>query len=223
MKISIILIFLLILISPYSVFSQNKDFGIWYGLNGEHSLGKKLDIELSALVRTFSNASKVEQAFLEGGLSYNFNKWLTASGAYRFTENLENNNEYHIRHKWLADIKGSGDIGNFGFSGRFRFQRQDKTYFEDANDEIPDYYGRVKIKTEYKTPSFTVNPGISFETFSRMFEATDKTIDKYRISLGLVYKINKKNSVELDYMYERDFLPRLIVMDLIYLTYSFKL
>jgi len=223
MKVRKLYLSLLILILPHPSFGQNDDFGIWYGISGGYSLGKKLGIEASVLIRTNNNASEIEQAFLEGGLSYKFNKWLSSGVAYRFTEYREDNNEFHIRHKWLADIKGSGDIGNLGLSGRFRIQRQDKTYFEDANDKIPDYYLRIKIKAEYKTPSFPVNPNIAFETFSRIFEASEKTIDKYRLSIGFDYKINKNNSVEADYMFERDYFPHLSNTHIVAITYNFKL
>ncbi|HUX57641.1 MAG TPA: DUF2490 domain-containing protein [Bacteroidales bacterium] len=216
-------VLILVLIVTLPTFSQSDDFGIWYGLNTEYSVKKKLEIDLSAMIRTFNNASDIDEAFLEGGVTYKLNKYLALAGSYRITENLEDNSEYHIRHKLMADIKGNGSLGRFDFSARFRFQRQDKTYFEDANDEIPDYHGRIKIKAEYKTPSFPINPSISFETFYRMFEATEKRFDKHRFAIGIEYKINKKHSLELEYMFERDYFPKLSDINLIVLSYKFKL
>ena len=216
-----LLVFILIL-TQY-VFSQSNDFGIWYGVNAEYSIKKKLEIDVSSMVRTFSNGSKIEEVFLEGGLKYSFNKHISVTGAYRITENLEDDSKFHIRHKWFADVKGDGDIGNFNFSGRFRFQRQDKTYYEDANDEIPDYHGRIKLKTIYKTQSFPVNPYISFETFFRMFESTERLFDKNRYITGMEYKISKKQSVEAEYIFERDFFPHISNMHIIALSYNIKL
>jgi predicted porin len=215
-----VIIFLLVL--TQFLFSQSNDFGIWYGVNAEYSIKKKLEIDLSTEVRTFSNASKIEEAFLETGITYSFNKYISVTGGYRITENLEGDSRFHIRHKWFADIKGKNEIGNFSFSGRFRFQRQDKTYFEDANDEIADYHGRIKFKVIYKTPSFPINPFISFETFFRMFEATDKRFDKNRFMAGLEYKIDKKQSFEAAYMFERDFFPHLSDMNIISVSYNIK-
>lgn len=219
---SLSFIFFLFGLSPY-VLSQSTDFGIWYKFSIEHSLGKKLDVKISPSVRTFNNASEIEQAFFEGEVSYKIIKYLSISGAYRFIEYKGDNSKYHIRHRWLAEIKGKGDIGQFDLSGRFRVQRRDKTYFEDDDDEVPDYHGRLRFKTVYKTPSFPVNPGVSFETFSRIFETSEKFIDKYRFSLGCEYSINKKNSFKIEYMFERDYLPQLMNINLIALTYDFKL
>jgi len=202
--------FLFLILSPF-VLSQNTDFGIWYRFNVEHSFGKKLDIKISPSIRTFNNASEIEQAFLEGEVSYKLIKYLSVSGEYRFIEYKGDDARFHIRHRWLAEIKGKGDVGQFDLSGRFRFQRRDKVYFKDDDDKIPDYYGRLRFKTVYKTPSFPINPGVSFETYSRMFEATEKFI------------VNKKNSFEIKYMFERDYLPHLININLIALTYDLKL
>jgi len=220
MKFKRLSVSIIILIVPLVSYCQKDDFGIWYGVNAEFAVKKKLEIDLSTMIRTFSNASKMEEAYLEGGITYKFNKYLSVTGGYRFTENIEKDSKFHIRHKWLADIKGKGELGNFSFSGRFRFQRQDKTYITDANDEIPDYHGRIKFKSIFKTPSFPINPYISFETFIRMFEASEKRFDKYRLGFGLEYKINKNNSLEAGYLFERDYLPHLSNMHITSVSYN---
>lgn len=201
-------------------YSQSADFGIWYGLNGDYSLNKKIDIDLSAMIRTFDNASKIDQAFFEGGLSYKFNKYLSVSGSYRITDNREDNSEYHLRHKWFADIKGSLPLGHFEFSTRFRFQVVKKTFYENAGDKIPDYHSRIRLKGVYKIPEFPVNPYISIESFSAMFENSDRLIDKNRFTLGFEYKISKKHSVETAYIYQRDYLPHIKNINIISVNYN---
>lgn len=76
---------LILLFVPLSAFSQEKDSGVWYGISGEIPIINKLDVEFSTVVRTFNNASKVEQAYFEGGANYKFNKYLSVAGSYRFT------------------------------------------------------------------------------------------------------------------------------------------
>lgn len=204
-------------------FSQEKDFGIWYSFNAEMELAKKLEIDFWGNLRTFRNASKIEEGFGEAGLTYKILKNLSIGGKYRFTMRLEDDDIYHPRHKWIGDLKARTDLGNIELSGRVRLQRQDKTYFEDADDEIPDYYTRLRLKTEYKTPSFPVNPFVSFETFSRVFEEADMTIEKYRLEIGFEYKIGKKHLAELKYLFQRDHQPRLSDISIIELAYNLKL
>ena len=52
---------------PVIAFGQEKDFGIWYGVSSEIKLSKKVDLDVSTEIRTFENASRMEEAFLEGG------------------------------------------------------------------------------------------------------------------------------------------------------------
>lgn len=222
MKITRLSICIFILIFPKLVYSQSDDFGIWYGFNAGYSLAKKLDINVSTVIRTFNNASKIEQAYLEGGVSYKFNKYFTTAVSYRIINNLEDDSEFHIRHKWFADIKGSFPLGNFSFSARFRFQVQTKTFFENAKDRIPDYHGRIKLKAVYKIPEFPVNPYLCIESFSPLFENSERLIDKNRFTSGFEYKITKKHLMEAEYIFQRDFLPHLADMHIISINYNIK-
>jgi hypothetical protein len=218
-RISILFITILLTVS---VFAQDKDFGIWYGVSASHKVTKKLGVDLSADVRTFNKAAKIEEAFLEGGLSYEFNKYLEAAGSYRLSKSIEDNDSYYFRHKFFVDVKGTLPAGNFSFSARLRFQARTKTYIQDANDEHPDYTGRVKVKAVYKTPVFPINPYVYVESFTPMFSDKTRSIEKIRYSAGLDFKIAKKHSVELEYILQHDYLPHLSDLNIISVNYNIK-
>ncbi len=206
---------------PESTYCQG-DFGIWYELNGEYSLTKKLDINLSADLRTFNNASKIDQAYLEPGVSYKLNKYLGFASSYRITNFLEDNSEYHIRHKWFEDVKVYYPLKHFSFSARFRLQIQTRTYLKHPEDRTTDYEGRIKLKVQYNIPKFPVNPYLSIESFSQLYENSQQLIGKYRFTAGLEYKIFKKQSVEAEYIYQRIYLPHLSGMNILSLKYNIK-
>lgn len=205
-----------------SGYSQDHDFGIWYGINTEFPLNKKAEIDLSAMLRTINNASKAEQSFLEVGTTYKFSKYISAAGSYRLTYMLEDDNKYHIRYKLLADLKGTLPVDNFTFSARFRMQMQSRTYIEDEGDKVSSFTGRLRFKCLYNIPKFPVNPYICIETFSPLFERFEKLVGKERISAGAEFKIIKKHSVEAEYIFERDFLPYISDISIIALTYNVK-
>jgi hypothetical protein len=213
--------FLLLLIAG-SLFAQESDFGLWYEVNAEKSLGKKFDIDGTVMVRTFDNASTLDQAFFELGASYNLNKYLGFSGSYRIGNYLEDDDLYHIRHKWFADIKGSLPAGHFVFSARLRLQIMARTYIEDADKDKAEYDGRLKLKCVYKIPDFPLDPYISFETFSPVFRNEGTLVDKSRSTIGLEIKITKKHLIETEYIYQRDKYPHLSVLNIISLGYTFK-
>jgi len=203
-------------------FPQKDDFGIWYSISAEHKLSKKLEVDLAASIRTFNNASKIEEAFIEGGISYNLNKIITLSGTYRLTDNIENNNSYYFRHKSLLDFKGNLPIGNFSLTCRLRFQTGVKTYIEDEGDKHPEYTGRIKLKALYKTPSFPVNPYLYAESFCPMFSDKSGTIEKNRFAAGIEYSIAKRHSVEVEYIFQRDYVPHLSDIKVISINYKIK-
>jgi hypothetical protein len=216
------LILFITLLLTGSVFAQDKDFGIWYGVSASHKINKKIGVNLSADVRTFNKAAKIDEAFIEGGLTYDFNKYLEAAGNYRLSKSIENNNSYYFRHKFFLDLKGTAPVGNFSFSARLRFQSRTKTYIKNADDLNADYAGRIKLKAVYKTPVFPINPYIYAETFTPMFSNKTRSIEKIRYSAGLELKIAKKQSVELEYIFQRDYLPDISDLNIISVGYGIK-
>jgi hypothetical protein len=217
----LIFTFLFLLITG-SVLSQNSDFGIWYKVDTEKSFGKKFDINASAMIRTFENASTIEQAYMEFGATYNLNKYLGFAGGYRIGNYLEDDDLYHIRNNYLADIKGSFPVRNFFLSLRFRLQIQKKTYIEDESDNLPEYVGRIRLKGIYKIPKFPVNPYASIETFNPLFENYDVLFVKNRYIIGFEYKINKKHFIECEYIYQQVYFPHQTNFNILSISYTFK-
>lgn len=211
-----------ILLICKSGYSQDHDFGIWYGVNSEFSINKKLELDVSAMVRTFENASRTEQVFLEAGLSYKFSKFISIASSYRLTNNIEDDDQFHLRHKIMTDVKGTLPINKFTLSARFRFQTQSRTYYEPGDEKTADFTGRIRLKCIYNIPKFPVNPYLAFESFSPLFENQDKIIGKERVTAGIEYKIVKNHSVELEYIFERDFIPRKFDISIIDINYNIK-
>lgn len=216
------LLLFILLISASSISFAQDDFGIWYSVAAEKKLVKKLELNLDVNVRTYDKASKVEEAFFDIGLNYKFNKYLSAAVLYRFTEFREDDDLYHPRHKWFADLKGKLPLGDFDISARLRFQQRYKTYFEDENDRESKEIGRVKIKTLYNIPSFPVNPYVSAELFFPMFTKTTRYVEKNRFMSGIEYNISKKHTAGLEYMFQRDYLPHISDINVISVNYEIK-
>ncbi|MBW6502135.1 MAG: DUF2490 domain-containing protein, partial [Bacteroidales bacterium] len=112
--------------------------------------------------------------------------------------------------------------GRFTLRGRLRFQEQRRTYFKNEEYVLPRYQVRMKVTTMYRTPSFPVNPYLEFETFMPVFSDKSKVIGKNRFTAGLEYKFNKTHAVDLEYMFERDYLPKLADINIISLGYNLK-
>jgi hypothetical protein len=199
-----LLLFLLVSITGIS-FAQSDDHGIWLGASVKHDISKKFGLELSGSVRTFRNVSKIDQSLLEAAADYTFNKYLAVSGGYRFAYSLEDDDEYHYRHRVYFDLKGSLPVYRFSFSARARFQRTELTYIEEYGDPTAKYYGRMKFKGSYDIASFPLTPYIYYEPFVPMFTGSEFKIDRNRFAVGALLKISPRSSVETELLFQRDF------------------
>lgn len=215
-------IFLLLLIIPVLSFGQEKDFGIWLGVSVEKKLTKKIDLEFSGNIRSFNNSSQIDQEFLEAGLQYKLNKIVSIAGSYRFINTLENDAMYHFRHKLFLDLKASVPDRNLKISGRFRIQRTSRTYFEDAQDEIPQYQARGRFKTDYDFGSFPLDPYVYAEAFVPLEKNNGIAVSKSRFSAGATLTVSRRSSIDFEYIYQKDTKPYDINTSILSLNYLFK-
>jgi len=205
------------------ILAQEKDFGIWYSIAAEKEILKDLDLEMDVTLRTYHDTKEIEEGFADLGLGYKFSKHFSAGISYRYTQMREDDELYHPRHKWFADFRAKTAFGGFDVSGRIRFQKRYKTYFEDENDKESKETIRFRIKAAYDIPKFPVNPFVTSELFLPVLDSGRRTVDKQRFTGGFEYNITKKHSIELEYMFQRDFFPDLLDMNIISVQYSIKL
>lgn len=210
---------LLFVISASSL-AQENDFGVWYTVNTDFGISKKLNAGITAEVRTFRNAGKIEEALLEAGAEYKLTSFLSAGASYRFAEALEDDSRYHPEHKLFLETKADVKPGRFTIQARIKYQIRFRTYFEEVSDKIPDQKLRFRLKTTYRTPSFPVNPWVFAETFIPTYPETDKFIAVLRMGTGVEYKISKNHSLEISYVFRRDYIPKLYNINLLNVGYN---
>ena len=214
---------LLALLLPLAAGAQDDDFGIWYSATAKVGITNRIDADISAELRTYNNAGKIEQGFLEAGVDYKLTGFLSAGASYRITEAFEeDDSKYHPQHKIFLELKANIKPGNFTFQGRVRYQTRFKTYFQDADDEIPDHTLRIRLKAIYRTPALPLNPFIYSETFIPLFRDSERLVGKNRLAAGVEYKITGRHSIEAAYLFQRDWLPKLADEHIINVGYNFK-
>ena len=203
--------------------AQDKDFGFWYSIAAQKEIIKDLDLEADINLRTYHDAGEVEEGFVDAGLGYKISKHFSTALTYRFTEMREKDNNFHPRHKWFADFRAKTALGDLDISGRLRFQQRFKTYFRDENDRESKENIRFRLKGAYDIPKFPVNPSVSAELFMPVFDSGTRTVAKQRFTAGFDYNLTKKHAIEIEYMFQRDFVPKLLDMNIISINYSIKL
>jgi len=218
------LFLMLVLVCTTAIINgQDKDFGIWYSITAQKELVKDLDLDVDFNLRTYHDAGEIEEGFIDIGLGYKLTNFLSAAVSYRYTQMKEDDELFHPRHKWFADVKAKTSLGDLDVSGRVRFQQRYKTYFEDENDKESKELLRLRVKAAYDIPKFPLNPYVTSELFFPVFGNSSRTVDKQRFTGGFEYNISKKHAIELEYMFQRDFFPKLRDMNIISVNYSIQL
>jgi hypothetical protein len=216
------LLFISMLFIWLPAISQNKDFGVWLGGNINHEIFKKVDIGLGVCLRTNQNASHTDQFYTDLGIGYKFNKYIAVSGNYRWIIKDESYNQYFSRYRFYTDLKLLYPLSNFKFSTRFRLQSQYKQYAEKPEDKLPEYYGRIKAQIYYNWPFIPFNPYVSAEWFYPLNNDAVKYADQKRLTIGIEYKINKKHSVDAEFLLQREYLPHFTDTGIVAVTYNFE-
>jgi predicted porin len=73
--------------------------------------------------------------------------------------------------------------------------------FNQSLPELPRNL-RNKVKIEYRTKKFPVDPYIAYELFFRTNQK-DQKLSQQRFDIGIDYSINKKNSLKAYYRYQQ--------------------
>ena len=133
-----------------------------------------------------------------------------------------------IRNRVYATISGEYKVGRFEFGLRERLQYthtgsatvNETKYRYDLGDDVlstddnkwtsttePEFKDakhnlslRSRLTVKYDIPNCKINPFASVELYTRLDEW--KGYDKIRYRIGGSYKINKKNSISLYYLYQ---------------------
>jgi len=209
--------------------AQKTDFGLWYEASAEYDIVKGLRFDFEASIRTDRNASKIDKFYFEPGLRYKFNDYFAAGIYYRLTEQRETIDksagiyEFHPRHRWFAQLKGSLPVNRFNFSVRYRFQEQFKTYIEDPGDEIPVWAQRLRLEVEYDIKGFPLAPYANVEMQSELFSSNGFMIGNWRYVAGAAYTFNKKHTVGLEYIYNVSKDSKPAYLNAIGMTYTVNL
>lgn len=191
--------------------AAQKDFGAWIGGDLRMPLSKKLDVGLQLESRFENNVSTVDQSFISPYLKFDLHKHIGVGVAYRFSNRpnggLFGGETYHrigfdVNFK-LGGINLSSSPNKSDFSARLRF-----THGTDEGDLNKDYL-RARFKFKHQLRDIKLTPYVSAEFFLHFndqlsYTATEVVsrhrFNKYRINIGMEYKVNKRHELNLFYI-----------------------
>ncbi|HEY5499176.1 MAG TPA: DUF2490 domain-containing protein [Bacteroidales bacterium] len=209
-----LLTFILFLPIFFPLFAQETDNALWTTIDIKKKFihGLALSFEEEYKMReNFSNTDKFETtidlswkplSFLKGGIAY-------CRIDYNHPLNLKHNHptEYwELRHRYIAYLTGTYDIGRFNLSLKEKFQQ---TYRMDVDSTKSDPINilRSKFEVSYNIKGIPLTPYTNIELFYSLNEpngkypSTTEMFSETRSSVGLEYSLLKNLDIEAGYLY----------------------
>lgn len=176
---------------PLSLWAQDG-LGLRTGIGLKKNLTKKWGISAELQTRFNGNISYLQTYLGELGMSYQFIKGLEASVYYRYSyRRKDETKNFKERHRYYADLSYGRKTGPVKLDFRTRYQHQ----FKD-ND-----LGQAEFDNSYLRNKLEIAPVLrgKFTPYASadLFYKIGSEIDQLRPKVGLEYKINKKNKIDI--------------------------
>ena len=184
----------ILLVSNSKLTGQEKDFNLWTGVQIEKEMFSNLSIDLELNNRLKDNLNQRDESFLDFGINYSI-KDLKLSLLYRFSNENEGISNYSYSNRFSYQRSYKYEIQRFRIDLRSRYQTKYKEWFSSENGFESANYLRNRVKLRYNISGLPIDPLISYEGFTKIDKNSPSLFRKQRVSMGLNYKINKKNTL----------------------------
>lgn len=189
---------------------QVKDAHLWGSIGLKLDITKKIAVDYETQTRFYKNASALDSYINEAGVKYKLNKKLDVSLDYRYSRK---NQESYFEgvHRLALNFSAEHEFENLGLEikGRVRYQVP-FNYLGIINDAIyPDNRNvmRFKVGAKYTPVNLKkIQPYASYEIYKSLNPINAyNAIDSYRFNFGLSFDLPKRHSLDVGYLFEREF------------------
>lgn len=178
------------------MYSQSEDFNLWTSLELEKEVVNNLKLGMEVSNRLMDNLNQRDESFYDFGISYDI-KDLSLSFVYRLSNKNEGNSNYSYSNRFSTGLNYKYEIARFRTDLRLRYQRQYNEWHSSEYGYIPENLLRSRVRLRYDIRKIPIDPFVSYESFQGMDNSNMWLLVKQRISFGLKYKINNKNSLDI--------------------------
>lgn len=189
---------------------QSQDAGMWATFSIQHSFTKKIILVVDQEMRLKENYQRINLFYTNLGIDYKFNKSLKVSPTYRIIQKKRLDGSYSFRHRLMLDVSLKKKFQKLTLSERVRYQAEVQDLYTSRKGKLIEQFLRFKTDLKYSATN-KITPYISCE-FRYQIHASrgdaplyDKSFHRVRTALGFEYELNKKNSVNLYYLYQTEF------------------
>lgn len=183
--------------------AQVNDAGLWTNITLEKKVVKNLDVVFTEEFRFNENITELGSFFTDIGADYRIFKGFKAGLYFRYINKRRLDNSYSQAFRYYSDLSYKQKIKRFEAGYRIRFQVQYQDPGRSETGRVPEWYVRQKFSFSYNTKS-RFDPYISGEVWYLLNQPWQR-FDNIRISAGIVTRITKDQSVDIGYIYQKEF------------------
>jgi len=197
---SILSLLTILLVPTGTLLSQDRDAGLWTGIEIEKGLNKWLDLNASLEMRRINNFSQPQKYFGEVGLSAGLGQYIDVSIYYRYNQRFIPEYNWTQIHRVYTNLRLKYDWNYFSLSERFRLTMDKNPAFLD--DSFFEATGRAKTQLQYNIRKTPLRVRTAVELFTPLSRTDVIYAEKSRYILGMVYVINPSMSLEISHYYQ---------------------
>ena len=199
-KIAAALLVLAVVNTTAAAQTESRSY-IYLGAGLEKEFSKKLTAELDLQGR-FCHAKETQEFLITPKIEYEPIKFFSVGTEYRAKLSHEKGEDSEWTGRFGAWMKAKWSPSILKLEARIKYCN----YTEDAADRDGNYsneqYFRTKFLAGVKIKSLKLTPYISYEWF---YEFNRNLVDKDRLTVGVKKKLNKRNALTFEYMFEERF------------------
>jgi hypothetical protein len=207
-KIVFLFLFLIYVLPSYGQVSN--DAGMWNTFTIQHAFTKKLNLVIDQEFRLKENYQRINLFYTNIGVDYKFNKFIKISPTYRTIQKKRLEGTYSFRHRLMLDVTLKKKLKKFTISERFRYQAEVQDFNTSKKGKLAEQFLRFKTDLKYGITN-KITPYISCELRYQIHAPRgdgplyDNGFHRVRNVLGVEYELNKKNSVNVYYLYQTEY------------------
>lgn len=199
----------LILFFSQIVFSQTevivRDFETWSSVGASVKLDENSTLSLEQGLRLYNNSGEVDQILTNLQLKVKLGDLFSIAGGIRYIRDKDRGNG-----SFENQLRFNGDLGfkhkwdRFTFDYRLRLQTKNELgYSKDEGDYLRNAT-RLKAGIHYNIKNWKLDPEFSGEIFRESGKYMISSFNKFRLTVGTKYKINKFMDIKAYYRFERE-------------------
>lgn len=193
---------LFLLFPLYSNAQVTNDFGTWWGAEVRKKFLNDFRASLLAEYRLNENSSFTRNFYIAPAIRYQPLKWLYLNLGYRFDNRYEREERYfNFRHRINFDLGFIYEIKRFELEYRTRLQMHWEDYYT-SNTSYPVMFNRNRIGVSYKWPQLPFSTSVNGELWLPLEANTD--VSRFRLIAAQEYKLNKKHTFQLRFIFQTD-------------------